>query len=308
MADYGKIVVFAGGVSSEREISLKSGHAVYESLKKSGLDVDFIDPKHELEKEARSVKAEVVFIALHGKSGEDGTLQRILEEEGVFYTGSGPEASFKALDKIVSREIFLNIGLTVPVYKIAKSPEELINIAGGFKLPFVVKPQYEGSSIGLSIVKDMAHAKSAFDLANKYGENVLVEEHIDGRELTVGIVEDEALPVVEIEARNNVYDFNAKYWDQATRYTCPASFDENVSKKAREYALLAHSSLGCRDFSRVDMIMNEEGKIFVLEVNTIPGMTERSLLPKAASARGLNFDNLCIKLIDLAYKRRGKNA
>ena len=305
MSDYGKVAIFAGGASSEREISLKSGHAIYKALKRSGLDADLIDPKDDLEKEARSVKAEVVFIALHGRSGEDGTLQRILEEERVTYTGSGPEASFKALDKIVSREIFLKIDLTVPVYKIAKSSEELIDIAGGFKLPFVVKPQYEGSSIGLSVVEDMAQAKAAFDRASKYGENVLIEEYVNGRELTVGIVEDLALPVVEIEAKNKVYDFNAKYWDQATKYTCPVFLDENISKKAQEHALSAHKALGCRDFSRVDMIMNDEGKIFVLEVNTIPGMTERSLLPKAALATGLKFDSLCIKLIDLAYKRRG---
>ena len=305
MSDYGKVAIFAGGASSEREISLKSGHAIYKALKRSGLDADLIDPKDDLEKEARSVKAEVVFIALHGRSGEDGTLQRILEEERVTYTGSGPEASFKALDKIVSREIFLKIDLTVPVYKIAKSSEELIDIAGGFKLPFVVKPQYEGSSIGLSVVEDMAQAKAAFDRASKYGENVIIEEYVNGRELTVGIVEDLALPVVEIEAKNKVYDFNAKYWDQATKYTCPAFLDENISKKAQEHALSAHKALGCRDFSRVDMIMNDEGKIFVLEVNTIPGMTERSLLPKAALATGLKFDSLCIKLIDLAYKRRG---
>ena len=301
---YGKIVVLAGGPSNEREISLKSGRAIHEALRRKNQDVDFVDVDENFSKKINSMDTDIVFIALHGKFGEDGSVQLMLEKLNLSYTGSEVEASRLALDKVASRELFLNSGLKVPRYKVIKKGTDATGIFEEFEIPFVVKPQCEGSSIGLSIVSDRSRLKAALEAAFTYGETVVVEEYIPGRELTVGILEGHALPVIEITTKHNVYDFNAKYMDRGTKYIVPAMLDKDKYKSAQEFALKAHRVLGCRDFSRVDMRMDRDGNIYVLEVNTIPGMTERSLLPKAASAIGVSFEDLCMKLVDLAYRRR----
>lgn len=303
MKNYGKIAVFAGGPSSEREISLKSGKAVYEALRRRKQDVDFVDVNDNFLKNLKDVKADVVFIALHGRFGEDGAIQTMLEELRLPYTGSGIQASRLALDKIASRELFLTNGLRVPRYRAIKRNVDTNDILSEFETPFVIKPRHEGSSIGLSIVRDKKRAKTALDTAFRYGDTVIVEEYVHGRELTVGILEERALPVIEIIAKNRVYDYDAKYEDKDTRYIVPADLKEDVYNSAQDSALRAHNTLNCRDFSRVDMRMDAEGNIFVLEVNTIPGMTERSLLPKAALAAGLSFEDLCLKLVDLSDRR-----
>ncbi|MGB2705318.1 MAG: D-alanine--D-alanine ligase [Candidatus Omnitrophota bacterium] len=307
MKNYGKIVVFAGGLSSEREISLKSGSAVYGALKKRNQDVELVDVGEDVRGASRNTNADVVFIALHGRFGEDGTVQSILEEAHIPYTGSGVRASRLALDKLASRELFLTNGLKVPSYKVIRTGTGIDDTCREFETPFVIKPQREGSSIGLSIVSDKAHINTALDMAFGYGETAIVEEYIHGRELTVGILEDWALPVVEIVTEHNVYDFNAKYLDEGTKYIVPASLHGDDFKRAQDFALKAHRILGCRDFSRVDMRMDYDGNIYVLEVNTIPGLTERSLLPKAAMAKGVSFGDLCMKLVNLAYRRKGTN-
>lgn len=304
MGKYGKIAVFAGGISNEREISLKSGKAVHEALKRKKENAELIDVGEGLKGRLKRLDADVVFIALHGKFGEDGCVQALLEEEGIPYTGSGVTASRLALDKLASREIFLENSLRVPAYKIAKKDSVMGAILGGFKTPFVVKPQREGSSMGLSIVSDKVHAATAFDMAFGYGDTAVVEEYIHGRELTVGIMEEQALPVIEIITRHNVYDYDAKYVDDGTRYVVPATLEKDIAGKVQEAALRAHKSLGCRDFSRVDMRMDGDGNIYVLEVNTIPGLTKRSLLPKAAQAAGVDFDELCMRLVNLAHGRK----
>lgn len=303
MTNYGKIAVFAGGPSSEREISLKSGKAVYEALRRRNQDVDFVDINDSFYMKLKNINADLVFIALHGKFGEDGSIQTMLEELRLPYTGSGVESSRLALDKVASRELFLANGLTVPRYKIVKRDNNIMDLLGEFEMPFVVKPQREGSSIGLSIVTDKVHAKTALGMAFSYGDTIIVEEYIHGREITVGILEEVALPVIEIVTEHNVYDFDAKYVDEGTRYIVPAALTEDDYNRAQGYALNAHRILGCRDLSRVDMRMDYDGNIYILEVNTIPGMTERSLLPKAALAKGLSFEDLCMKLVDLAHKR-----
>ena len=289
MQKYGKIVVFAGRLSSEREISLKSGSAVYGALKKRNQDVELVDVGEDVRGALRSTNADVVFIALHGRFGEDGTVQSILEEAHIPYTGSGVRASRLALDKLASRELFLTNGLKVPSYKVIRTGTGIDDTCREFETPFVIKPQREGSSIGLSIVSDKAHINTALDMAFGYGETAIVEEYIHGRELTVGILEDRALPVVEIVTEHNIYDFNAKYLDEGTRYIVPAPLQGDGFKRAQGIALKAHRILGCRDFSRVDMRMDYDGNIYVLEVNTIPGLTKRSLLPKAAMAKGVSF-------------------
>lgn len=300
-----KIIVLAGGPSSEREISLKSGRAVFKALKAESRNVELVDIAADFPGKMAFPEVCTVFIALHGRFGEDGTVQAMLEESGIPYTGSGVQASRLALDKIASRAMFLKAGINVTKCKIFNKDAKSIDIQNEFDVPFVVKPQSEGSSIGLSIVRNKSQLKDALNEAFKYGEHALLEEYIHGRELTVGILENKALPVIEIVTREEVYDYAAKYKDEGTQYIVPADLGEELRCKAQDAAKSAHNSLGCRDFSRVDMRMDKNGKIFVLEVNTIPGMTERSLLPKAARAAGVDFCRLCMKLVDLANKRGG---
>ncbi|MBL7157824.1 MAG: D-alanine--D-alanine ligase [Candidatus Omnitrophica bacterium] len=300
---YGKIAVLAGGPSSEREISIKSGRAVYEALKRKNLDVFFLDAGTDAREKLKNAGFDIIFIALHGRFGEDGTIQAMIEELGIPYTGSGVHASRLAMNKVASREVFSASGMKVPRYQVANKGKDLRGIPRGFKTPFVVKPQSEGSSIGLTIVRDKADFEKALKKAFVYHENALVEEYIHGRELTVGILENKALPVIEIVTKNQVYDYEAKYENETTKYIVPANLSENDKKAAETAALKAHSLLGCRDFSRVDMRMDDKGDVFVLEVNTIPGMTSVSLLPKAARAANISFEDLCMRLIELAHKR-----
>jgi len=319
-----RIGVLAGGPSNEREISLRSGQAVFKALTEEGFDAIFLDVYDDICDIIKKNKIDIAFIALHGRFGEDGTVQRALERRGIPYTGSGVEASKLALDKIASKEAFIKAGIPVPGYvaierssslrgaKRRSNPKNEIASPSArndgccvykkgleqLKLPVVVKPQFEGSSIGLSVVRDKEGIDKALKTAFAYGDKALIEECINGRELTVGILEDRPLPVIEIVTRNSVYDYDAKYKDPETNYLVPAPIEKGAYKEAQSLGIKAHRVLGCRSFSRVDMMMDTLGKIFVLEVNTIPGMTERSLLPKAAAEEGLNFNRLCVKLIE----------
>lgn len=303
---FGRIGILAGGPSSEREISLRSGRAVYNALIEKGLDAVFLDIGDNIHGIIKNNAIDIAFIALHGRFGEDGTIQRILEEAGIAYTGSGVEASRLALDKVEAKRIFVESGIPTPRYIVLEENDYEIDKFQALDLPVVVKPQFEGSSIGLSIVREMRYFKSAIDEACKYGGKVIVEEYIDGREITVGILDDKPLPVIEIVAKNKVYDYGAKYQDPETRYLVPAPIEKHIYEKAQGLGRLAHTALGCRSFSRVDMMLDKRGDIFILEVNTIPGMTERSLLPKAAMVEGLDFGDLCIKLIENALKKKAE--
>ena len=295
---FGRVGVLAGGPSNEREISLRSGRAVYNALIGEGIDAIFLDVADNIYDIIKSARMDAAFIALHGRFGEDGTVQKILDSIGIPYTGSRAEASKMALDKIASKKIFAKNGIPTPKYFIVDKG------AGRRceKFPVVVKPQFEGSSIGLSVVKDKARLEAALDKAFLYGDKVLVEEYVSGRELTVGILDGEPLPVIEIVAKDRVYDYKAKYSDPDTQYLVPAPISLDEASLARSLGKRAHDALGCRSFSRADMMMDRSGKIFVLEVNTIPGMTERSLLPKAAGAIGVSFGKLCVKLIEDALR------
>ena len=292
-----KIGVLAGGVSSERDISLKSGKAVFDALSSVGLDAVFIDLK---EPSLDGIDIDAAFIALHGRFGEDGTVQKMLVERHIPYTGSGPEASRAALDKIRSKNKFKAAGLRVADHVVllkGSGPER-----DDLWYPCVVKPRYEGSSVGLSVVRDKKDLGKAVDEAALYGEDILIEEFIPGRELTVGILEERPLPVVEIVAAGGVYDFAAKYKAGDTRYIVPAELDEEVYLNVQNAGVKAHEALGCKDVSRVDMRIGDDGELYVLEVNTIPGMTERSLLPMAARAAGLDFTELCFRMIESAVR------
>ncbi len=307
--NFGRIGILMGGPSSEREISLKSGRAVYESLSKLGIDVVAIDIKTDEVSEnknlIKSFALDCAFIALHGRFGEDGGVQQILENLNIVYTGSDVFASKIAMDKVLSREFFEINGLDVPYYKVIEksSFDKIRDKLVDFKLPFVVKPASQGSSVGLSIVDNKDLIKKAIYLAFSFDEKAIIEEYISGSEVTVGILDEKALPVIEIIPKNRFFDYQAKYQVGMTEYIVPARIEEKVTALLQEKALMAHKILGCFGCSRVDVILKADNTAVILEVNTIPGLTQTSLLPKAAQVMGIDFARLCIKLIELAYEK-----
>ncbi|MBN1870737.1 MAG: D-alanine--D-alanine ligase [Candidatus Omnitrophica bacterium] len=308
---FGRIGILMGGISSERAVSLKSGKAVAEALLRQGCDIVALDIVDGEEKAISSLiggaNLDIAFIALHGRMGEDGTIQSILENMNIPYTGSGIEASRLAINKPLTQNIFKKNGINVPAYvTLSKGNEfnadEIAGQLGGY--PIVVKPACEGSSIGIRITMTPEETIHAMEQAWGYGPTILLERYIKGRELTVGILKEEALPVVEVCSKRAFFDYDAKYTKGMTDYIVPADIPEEVSCALRETALQAHHVLGCADFSRVDFILGLDQAHYVLEVNTIPGFTSTSLLPMAAQARGINFNQLCFKLIQLAYGKK----
>ena len=303
--DLGRIGVLFGGPSSERDISIISGNAVYDSLFEKGLDLIKIDAKDadSLKDSILKSNIDVAFIALHGRFGEDGQVQSILEDLGIPYTGSGPYASKLALDKVLSKEIFKKHNIPTPDYALLKKDQDYKAIIDGFSFPFVVKPSNEGSSIGISLVEKPDDIERAIDNAFSYDDNILIEKYIKGIDITVGILDDEPLPVVCIKPKDKFYDIKAKYTSGMSEYIVPADLPDDISKKAQKLSLLAHKVLGCLSFSRVDMLYQEDqSRIFVLEVNTIPGLTPSSLLPKAAKSAGIDFSDICISMVKSALK------
>lgn len=300
----GRIGVMMGGCSSEREISLKSGGAVVGALQESGFDVIALDVQSETREEVcrliRENMVDVVFVAMHGGFGEDGRLQDILEKIPVRYTGPGTRASRMAMDKVISRRRFVEAGLHVPRSVVVRKGRRYPLMMRWLKAPFVVKPSAQGSSIGISFVADRRDLPRAITEAHCYGEDVLVEEFIRGRELTVAILNGRPLPVVEIRPKKGFFDFEAKYHKGMTDYIVPAPLDPRLAARIQADALKAYQALGCRHMSRVDVILRDEKIPYILEVNTIPGMTETSLLPKAAAAAGMNFVQLCRSLVGMA--------
>lgn len=308
--ELGRIGVLAGGPSNEREISLLSGQAVFAALKDAGADAVFIDVRSEgsVIRQLSEAGIDMAFIALHGRFGEDGIIQKILEDSDIPYTGSGPAASRFALDKIISLELFSKNGISVPAHRTFSkktfSEAAIDPLAQTLGLPLVVKPQFEGSSIGISIVRDTGGLKTAIDMAFGYGDNIIVEEYIKGRELTVGILDDKPMDVIEVVVREEFYNFDAKYKRADTQYIVPAQISQGHYKMAQRYGKSAHTLLGCDFFSRVDMILDEnQGKMYVLEVNSIPGLTSHSLLPKAAAYSGITFNELCLRIAGSALKK-----
>jgi D-alanine-D-alanine ligase len=304
----GRIGVLMGGPSSEREISLKSGKAVFEAFVQLGLDVVAIDIKtDDAEENIKLIKSgnlDCAFLALHGRFGEDGQIQHILDTIKLPYTCSGVEASKLAMDKVLSRKIFEANGLTVPCYKVLEKKSFLACWSNHLNFPLVIKPATHGSSIGLSIIDKEEDLVNAADLAFSFDDRIIVEEYIKGRELTVGILEERALPVIEIIPKKTFFDFEAKYQPGLTEYVVPAQLAEGTAEKTKKAALKAHQLLGCSGCSRVDLILSQNEVPFILEVNTIPGLTSMSLLPKAARCVGIEFGELCLKLIQIAYEKR----
>jgi len=304
--DFGRVGVLMGGPSSEREISLKSGKAVLAALSEAGIDAAGIDIiTDNVEENIRLLKnnnLNCAFIALHGRFGEDGTIQEILEKINLPYTASGVKASRLAMDKIGSLEVFKQAGLSVPKSQFIENP--VFNNEISF--PLVVKPANHGSSIGLTLVELSKDLPAAVELAFKFDQRVVIQEYIPGRELTVGVLDEEALPVVEIIPKNKFFDFEAKYESDLTDYVVPAVLHSDVTKEVQRVGLQAHKLLGCSGCSRTDIILGKDGLFYILEVNTIPGMTATSLLPKAAKILGIDFKQLCLKLLELAYAKTKK--
>ena len=288
-----------GGPGAEREVSLRSGAAVAAALRSLGHSVSELDPR--TPDWNLPATTDVVFLALHGTYGEDGTVQKQLDELGVPYTGCDADASRIAFDKVLTKQSCIEAA--VPTAKFLTVQSAAAALPENLSLPLVVKPARQGSSVGLQFVGCAEEWPAALAVALKFDTEVLVEEKIIGRETTVGILGGKVLPVVEVRPRNGVYDAHSKYTVGATDYFCPANFDAATTQRIQAAALGAFHAIGGRDYARVDVMVRADGSPVVLEVNTLPGMTETSLLPKAAAAAGLNYAELCQRMIDLALQR-----
>jgi len=290
---YNRVAVLMGGPSAEREISLRSGAAALRGLRECGYAAEAV----EVTGRAFTLPpgTEAVFIALHGEFGEDGEVQAILDGMGVPYTGSGAAASRAAMDKLATKQAFTANGIPTPAYQVLRR-----GARPDFALPAVVKPVRQGSSFGVHLVREASQMTGALEDAFRYDGQVLVEAYIPGRDLTVGILDREVLPVVEIAAPDGWYGYEAKYTPGKTRYLCPAELPGAVRVEAQRLALAVFDALGGEGFGRVDFRFSPDGGLFVLELNSIPGLTETSLLPKAAAAAGIPFATLCDRLMRTA--------
>ena len=336
------IALIIGGISAEREVSLTSGKAILKALRQLGHNVKVVDPvygseakdeenifKDSISKEyltadklkklqevsSRKIidcinseifdNTDIAFIGLHGKFGEDGIIQSLLELRGVKYTGSGVISSAVAMDKDISKSIFEKNGIRTPAWLSLKAgshyeKKDVLNFAG---LPCVIKPNDEGSTVGLTKVYNEKDFDKAAEFAFSFSKKILVEKHIKGKELTVSIVGDKSYPVIEIKPKDGYYDYEHKYTKGMTEYICPAQISGSIADKAAEIAMNAHNALGCEVYSRVDFLLDEINDLYCLEVNTLPGMTELSLVPKAVKARGMEFPELIQAILDISNKK-----
>jgi len=298
-----KIGVLMGGTSAEREISLKTGEAVLTSLKRQGYSAVGIDVDALVAEAIHQEKIDLAFIALHGPKGEDGAIQGLLEILNIPYTGSGILASALGMNKIASRKVFLFHKLPVPEFMILRRGENPAGILKRFGLPVVAKPSCQGSSVGVSIVHEGSKLAAAVELALKYDPEILVEKYIQGKEIHAGIVGHEALGAIEVVSKTAFYDYEAKYTPGMSAHIFPARLSKDIYQKSLEYALAAHHALGCSGYSRVDMIVDQEGVPYILELNTLPGMTQTSLLPEIARGVGMDFDALICRILELAVSQ-----
>jgi D-alanine-D-alanine ligase len=297
---YGKVGVLLGGRSSEREVSLMSGNGVLAALKSRGVDAHAFDTGSQTLAELECAGFERVFIALHGRGGEDGTIQGVLETLGIPYTGSGVQASAIAIDKVCAKRIWQTVGIPTPRYRLLASGErvDLNAVADAIGLPLIVKPPHEGSTIGISRVRGYSEMAAAYELAAKYDRVVMAEQFIRGRELTCALLGEgaatEALPLVEIKAPDANYDYHNKYFSDDTQYLCPAP----PAARIRQLCVDAYVALGARGWGRVDVMLSENDEPFLLELNTSPGMTGHSLVPIAARAAGLSYEDVVLRILD----------
>ncbi len=300
-----RVAVLMGGVGGERTVSLKSGHAVAAGLREAGHHVLPYEVESRSLAGLKDLRPDAAFIALHGPFGEDGGVQQMLEDMGIPYTGSGPRASRWGMNKLVSKRMFIRNSVPVADYFTVthgESDEQAAAKLEQFGCPVVCKPVAAGSSLGVTIVKSPEQLPAALAAAREHSDTAMIERHLRGRELTVGVLEGEALPMVEVVSRRGFFDYEAKYHDEHTRYQTPVALLPTVYRRAAEAALRAYRALGCRHMARVDMIYGHKGELVVLEVNTIPGFTPRSLLPMAAAEEGIGFPALCDRLVRAAVR------
>lgn len=307
-----KIAVLYGGTSGEREVSISSGKGIIKALEANGHEVIGIDFNPEQLDQIINLDVDLVFIGLHGKLGEDGKLQGLLDMLHIPYVGSGVLASALAMDKSKAKKLFAQNGIPTAdsmTYSVQDNHDRdtlIKQILNHFELPFVVKPNQEGSTLGLTIVKQEDELLKALEEAFKHDDDIIVEEYIKGREVTVAVLgekgNEKALPVIEIVPKNEYYDYESKYSPGGSEHIVPARISEELTKKLQDYSVRAHQLLGCEVYSRVDFIINDDGKPYILEVNTLPGMTPTSLFPDAARAIGMTYEEMIEKFVQLSLK------
>ena len=299
--EFGKVAVMFGGRSAEREVSLKSGAAVLAALQRSGVDAHPFDPAEQDLHTLKEQGFQRVFIALHGRFGEDGTVQGALELMGIPYTGSGVMASALAMDKFRTKLVWQGANLPVPEYTLLTANSDWSAVAQQLGLPLFVKPANEGSSVGISKVKSVADLPAAYAEAVRHDAIVLAERFVGGGEYTAAILGGKALPVIKIEPANEFYDYEAKYLRNDTRYLCPSDLSAAKEAEMQQLAQRAFAVIGGAGWGRVDFLKDEDGKLYLLEINTSPGMTDHSLVPMAAKVAGKNFEQLVVEILGLAH-------
>ena len=298
--DYGKVAVLMGGRSAERAVSLKSGERVLAALRAKGVDAHAFDPKERGIGALAEERFARAFVILHGRFGEDGTIQGALELLGIPYTGSGVLASALAMDKWHAKLVWQSCGIPTPRAELLERDSDVQAVATRLGLPLMVKPASEGSSIGMSKVKSARELPEAYALAANYDRVVIAEAFVDGVELTAGILGEQALPLIKLETPREFYDYEAKYQAADTRYLIPCGLPPDAERIVQDEALFAFKTLGCSGWGRVDLMLDRSGKPYFLEVNTSPGMTDHSLVPMAARQAGLSFEDLCLRILDSA--------
>ncbi len=301
----GKVGVLFGGRSAEHDISIMSGNGVLAALRAKGVDAHPFDPAQRSIAELAAEKFDRVFIALHGRYGEDGSLQGVLEQLNIPYTGSGVMASAVAMDKIFTKRIWQTHGLSTPKYAVLTPETTLREVPDELGLPLILKPPHEGSTIGITKVKGYSEMKEAYALAAQFDDVVLAEEFVEGRELTIAILgrgkDAHALPIIEIVAPDGNYDYQNKYFTDDTQYLCPAPLDEELTARIQQMSVEAYRSIDCEGWARVDVLLRKsDNQPFLLEINTSPGMTGHSLVPMAAKATGMSYEDLCVEILKSA--------
>ena len=292
-----KIGILIGGDSSEREVSIASGRSIENACISLGHEVVRLDPKDGLEKiESLLLKVDLVFNGLHGGDGENGKISKYLEDLGVLFTGSDSVSSEICMNKDKAKRIAANNNVLTPEWVLVTN-EALSGNIGQLNFPIVVKPNDQGSTLGLSIINSKSQLKGAFKVANSFDSSVMYEQHIQGREITCSIVGNKAYPIVEIIPKHEIYDYECKYTKGMSKYICPAEINKNISFKIKEISLKIHKLMGCRHYSRVDFLLDRNNDPWFLEINTLPGMTETSLLPKSLESAGVNFNQIIEKII-----------
>jgi D-alanine-D-alanine ligase len=307
-----RVAVLKGGRSLERQVSLRSGGRVQDALERLGHDVVAIDAGTDLIRRLREAEPEVAFVAMHGRNGEDGTVQELLEILGIPYTGSGVLACVRAMDKVLAKHLMLEDGIPTPeffafnetAFRDLGAADALHAIEERLDFPIVVKPAGQGSALGIKFARSAGDVPGALVAAFSYDDKVLLEQYVLGRDLAVSILDAEALPIVEaVPQGEDFYDFESRYEIGRTSFVCPADLPDRATEHARELALRTYRLLGCYGFARVDLMLDDSGDLYVLEVNPIPGLTETSLLPQAAEAAGIGFDELVGRIVELAFTR-----